>query len=136
MAMRKGNPSYASKSTLAFVEPGLNCESRSCSTEFVRFRRKIQWYSRQNCAIVSHSGVRITVIDRSLEAIRSGAAQYEGRRCIIAGIRATLGVFTLSLHDERETNRVACFDRHACFEDISMVAELTKPPWTMCLQPH
>src|SRR5882762_10603583 len=145
MVMRKGDPSYAVKVKRSlFVEPGTQLRIarlldgiRSLSGE------KIQWYIAAELRDrIRHTGVRITVIDKiARKQYVVDPRQYEGRLLHqLPAVRATLGdvYVELYMNEPRETNRVALF-RHGTrvFEDISMVAELTKPPWTMrYLQGH
>jgi hypothetical protein len=138
MVMRKGDPGYTVKAKRAlFVEPGTQLRVsrllegiRSLSGE------KIQWYLAAELRDrIRHTGVRITVIDKiARKQYAVEPRQYEGRLLHqLPAIRATLGDVYVELYmNERvETNRVALF-RHGTrvFEDISVVDELAKPPWT------
>jgi hypothetical protein len=138
MIMRKGDPGYTVKvRRTLFAEPGTQLRInrlldgiRSLSGE------KIQWYLAAELRDrIRHSGVRITVIDKI--ARRQYAVeprQYEGRLLHqLPAVRATAGdvYVELYMNEPKETNRVALF-RHGTrvFEDISVVDELAKPPWT------
>src|SRR5258705_13350193 len=138
MIMRKGDPSYSVKAKRAlFTEPGpylriadLLDGIRSLSGE------KIQWYLAAELRDrIRHTGVRITVIDKiARKQYAVEPRQYEGRLLHqLPAVRATLGdvYVELYMNEPRETNRVALF-RHGTrvFEDISVVDELAKAPWT------
>jgi len=138
MVMRKGDPSYAVKAKrLLFTEPGTQLRIarlldgiRSLSGE------KIQWYLAAELRDrIRHTGVRITVLDKiARKQYAVEPRQYEGRLLHqLPTIRATLGdvYVELYMNEPVETNRVALF-RHGTrvFEDISVVDELAKPPWT------
>lgn len=138
MVMRKGNPSYAVKAKRAlFTEPGTQLRIarlldgiRSLSGE------KIQWYLAAELRDrIRSSGVRITVIDKiARKQYAVEPRQYEGRLLHqLPPIRAALGdvYVELYMNEPKETNRVALF-RHGTrvFEDLSVVDELAKPPWT------
>lgn len=138
MIMRKGNPGYTvkAKRTL-FAEPGTQLRVnrlldgiRSLSGE------KIQWYLAAELRDrIRHSGVRIAVLDKiARKQYAVEPRQYEGRLLHhLPAIRATAGEVYVELYmnEPKETNRVALF-RHGTrvFEDISVVDELAKPPWT------
>ncbi len=138
MVMRKGDPGYTvkAKRTL-FAEPGTQLRInrllegiRSLSGE------KIQWYLAAELRDrIRHSGVRITVIDKiARKQYAVEPRQYEGRLLHhLPAIRATAGdvYVELYMNEPKETNRVALF-RHGTriFEDVSVVNELAKPPWT------
>jgi len=138
MIMRKGDPSYAvkAKRTL-FTESGTHLRIanllegiRSLSGE------KIQWYLAAELRDrIRHTGVRITVIDKiARKQYAVEPRQYEGRLLHqLPNVRATLGdvYVELYMNEPLETNRVALF-RHGTrvFEDISVVDELAKAPWT------
>jgi hypothetical protein len=138
MVMRKGDPGYTvkAKRTL-FAEPGTQLRInrllegiRSLSGE------KIQWYLAAELRDrIRHSGVRITVIDKiARKQYAVEPRQYEGRLLHhLPAVRATAGdvYIELYMNEPKETNRVALF-RHGTrvFEDISVVDELAKPPWT------
>ena len=138
MIMRKGDPTYAVKAKRAlFNEPGTHLRVaklldgiRSLSGE------KIQWYLAAELRDrIRHTGVRITVIDKiARKQYAVEPRQYEGRLLHqLPNIRATLGDVYVELYmsEPLETNRVALF-RHGTrvFEDISVVDELAKTPWT------
>jgi hypothetical protein len=138
MIMRKGDPSYAVKAKRAlFTEPGTHLRIanllegiRSLSGE------KIQWYLAAELRDrIRHTGVRITVIDKiARKQYAVEPRQYEGRLLHqLPNVRATLGdvYVELYMNEPVETNRVALF-RHGTrvFEDISVVDELAKAPWT------
>ena len=138
MVMRKGDPSYAVKAKRSlFVEPGTQLRIarlldgiRSLSGE------KIQWYLAAELRDrIGHTGVRITVLDKiARKQYAVEPRQYEGRLLHqLPTIRATLGdvYVELYMNEPKETNRVALF-RHGTrvFEDVSVVDELAKPPWT------
>ncbi len=138
MIMRKGDPSYAVKAKRAlFNEPGTHLRVakllegiRSLSGE------KIQWYLAAELRDrIRHTGVRITVIDKiARKQYAVEPRQYEGRLLHqLPNIRATPGdvYVELYMNEPVETNRVALF-RHGTrvFEDISVVDELAKTPWT------
>ena len=138
MAMRKGDPGYAVKIKRSlFVEPGTQLRIaklldgiRSLSGE------KIQWYLAAELRDrIRHTGVRITVIDKiARKQYAVEPRQYEGRLLHqLPAIHSTLGdvYVELYMNEPVETNRVALF-RHGTrvFEDISVVDQLTKPPWT------
>src|SRR5438445_1547600 len=138
MVMRKGDPSYAVKPKRSlFMEPGTQLRIarlldgiRSLSGE------KIQWYLAAELRDrIRQTGVRIAVIDKiARKQYAVEPRQYEGRLLHqLPATRATLGdvYIELYMNEPRETNRVALF-RHGTrvFEDISVVDELAKPPWT------
>ena len=138
MVMRKGDPSYAVKAKRAlFVEPGTQLRIarlldgiRSLSGE------KIQWYLAAELRDrIRHTGVRITVIDKiARKQYAVEPRQYEGRLLHqLPAVRTKLGdvYVELYMNEPVETNRVALF-RHGTrvFEDISVVDQLAKPPWT------
>ncbi len=138
MVMRKGDPSYAVKAKRAlFSEPGTQLRIaklldgiRSLSGE------KIQWYLAAELRDrIRHSGVRITVLDKiARKQYAVEPRQYEGRLLHqLPSVRATLGdvYVELYMNEPVETNRVALFRRGTrVFEDVSVVDELAKPPWT------
>ena len=138
MVMRKGDPGYTVKARRTlFAEPGTQLRInrllegiRSLSGE------KIQWYLAAELRDrIRHSGVRITVIDKiARKQFAVEPRQYEGRLLHqLPAIRATRGdvYVELYMNEPKEINRVALF-RHGTrvFEDISVVDELAKPPWT------
>ena len=138
MIMRKGDPGYTVKARRTlFAEPGTQLRInrlldgiRSLSGE------KIQWYLAAELRDrIRHSGVRITVIDRiARKQYAVEPRQYEGRLLHdLPAVRATTGdvYVELYMNEPKETNRVALF-RHGTrvFEDISVVHELAKAPWT------
>lgn len=138
MIMRKGDPSYTVKAKRAlFTEPGTHLRIanllegiRSLSGE------KIQWYLAAELRDrIRHTGVRITVIDKiARKQYAVEPRQYEGRLLHqLPNARATLGDVYVELYMNQpvETNRVALF-RHGTrvLEDISVVDELAKAPWT------
>jgi hypothetical protein len=138
MVMRKGDPGYTVKARRTlFAEPGTQLRInrllegiRSLSGE------KIQWYLAAELRDrIRHSGVRITVTDKiARKQYAVEPRQYEGRLLHhLPPVRATAGdvYVELYMNEPRETNRVALF-RHGTrvFEDISVVDELAKPPWT------
>ena len=138
MVMRKGDPGYTVKAKRAlFVEPGTQLRIsrllegiRSLSGE------KIQWYLAAELRDrIRHTGVRITVIDKiARKQYAVEPRQYEGRLLHqLPPTRASLGdvYVELYMNEPVETNRVSLF-RHGTrvFEDISVVDELAKPPWT------
>ena len=136
--MRKGDPGYAVKAKRAlFPEPGTHLRIanlldgiRSLSGE------KIQWYLAAELRDrIRHTGVRITVIDKiARKQYAVEPRQYEGRLLHqLPNVRCTLGdiYVELYLNEPVETNRVALFRNGTrVFEDISVVGELAKPPWT------
>ncbi|HSE30256.1 MAG TPA: hypothetical protein VLA93_01640 [Pyrinomonadaceae bacterium] len=138
MIMRKGDPGYAVKAKRAlFSEPGTHLRVanlldgiRSLSGE------KIQWYLAAELRDrIRHTGVRITVIDKiARKQYAVEPRQYEGRLLHqLPNVRCTLGdiYVELYLNEPVETNRVALFRNGTrVFEDISVVGELAKPPWT------
>jgi Histidine kinase-, DNA gyrase B-, and HSP90-like ATPase len=138
MVMRKGDPGYTVKARRTlFAEPGTQLRInrllegiRSLSGE------KIQWYLAAELRDrIRHSGVRITVIDKiARKQYAVEPRQYEGRLLHhLPAVRAMAGdvYVELYMNEPKETNRVALF-RHGTrvFEDISVVDELAKPPWT------
>jgi hypothetical protein len=138
MVMRKGDPGYAVKAKRQlFNEPGTQLRIarlldgiRSLSGE------KIQWYLAAELRDrIRHTGVSITVVDKiARKQYAVEPRQYEGRLLHqLPAIRATLGDVYVELYmdEPRETNRVALF-RHGTrvFEDISVVDQLVKAPWT------
>lgn len=138
MIMRKGDPGYAVKAKRAlFTEPGTHLRIanllegiRSLSGE------KIQWYLAAELRDrIRNTGVHITVIDKIARKQYSvEPRQYEGRLLHqLPNVRATLGdvYVELYMNEPLETNRVALF-RHGTrvFEDISVIDELAKAPWT------
>lgn len=145
MIMRKGDPGYAVKmKRQLFTEPGTQLRIarllegiRSLSGE------KIQWYLAAELRDrIRHTGVRITVLDKiARKQYVVEPRQYEGRLLHhLPAIRATMGdvYVELYLNEPKETNRVALF-RHGTrvFEDISVIGDLAKPPWTTrSLQGH
>ena len=97
---------------------------------------KIQWYLAAELRDrIRHSGARITVIDKiTRKQYAVEPRQYEGRLLHqLPAVRATAGdvYVELYMNEPKETNRVVLF-RHGTrvFEDISVVDELAKPPWT------
>ena len=138
MVMRKGDPGYTvkAKRTL-FAEPGTQLRInrllegiRSLSGE------KIQWYLAAELRDrIRHSGARITVIDKiARKQYAVDPRQYEGRLLHhLPTVRATAGdvYVELYMNEPKETNHVALF-RHGTrvFEDITVVDQLAKPPWT------
>jgi hypothetical protein len=138
MIMRKGDPSYLVKAKRAlFTEPGTRLRIvnllegiRSLSGE------KIQWYLAAELRDrIRHTGVRITVIDKiARKQYLVEPRQYEGRLLHqLPNVRATLGDVYVELYmsEPVETNRVALFRQGTrVFEDISVVDELAKSPWT------
>ena len=138
MVMRKGDPGYTIKPRRTlFAEPGTQLRInrlldgiRSLSGE------KIQWYLAAELRDrIRHSGARITVIDKiARKQYAVEPRQYEGRLLHhLPTVRATAGdvYVELYMNEPKETNRVALF-RHGTrvFEDISVIDELAKPPWT------
>jgi hypothetical protein len=138
MVMRKGDPGYTVKARRTlFAEPGTQLRInrllegiRSLSGE------KIQWYLAAELRDrIRHCGVRITVIDKiARKQYAVEPRQYEGRLLHhLPAVRAMAGdvYVELYMNEPKETNRVALF-RHGTrvFEDISVVDELAKPPWT------
>ena len=138
MIMRKGDPGYTAKARRTlFAEPGTQLRInrllegiRSLSGE------KIQWYLAAELRDrIRHSGVRITVIDKiARKQYAVEPRQYEGRLLHqLPAVRAAAGdvYVELYINEPKETNRVALF-RHGTrvFEDISVVDELAKVPWT------
>ena len=138
MVMRKGDPGFAVKARRTlFAEPGTQLRInrllegiRSLSGE------KIQWYLAAELRDrIRHSGVRIAVIDKiARKQYAVEPRQYEGRLLHhLPAVRATAGdvYVELYINEPKETNRVALF-RHGTrvFEDISVIDELAKPPWT------
>ncbi|HZJ44816.1 MAG TPA: ATP-binding protein [Pyrinomonadaceae bacterium] len=138
MIMRKGDPSYSVKAKRAlFTEPGTYLRIgnlldgiRSLSGE------KIQWYLAAELRDrIRHTAVRITVVDKiARKQYAVEPRQYEGRLLHqLPNVRATFGDVYVELYltEPLETNRVALF-RHGTrvFEDISVIDELTKAPWT------
>lgn len=138
MFMRKGDPSYTVKAKRGlFTEPGTNLRISNL-LEGIRLLtgEKIQWYLAAELRDrIRHSGVRITVIDKiARKQYAVEPRQYEGRLLHqLPIVRASLGdvYVELYMNEPAETNRVALF-RHGTrvFEDISVVDELAKPPWT------
>jgi len=138
MVMRKGDPSYAVKIKRSlFMEPGTQLRiARLLDGIRSLSGGKIQWYLAAELRDrIRHTGVRITVIDKiARKQYAVEPRQYEGRLLHqLPAVRATLGdvYVELYMNEPRETNRVALF-RHGTrvFEDISVVDELAKPPWT------
>ncbi len=138
MLMRKGDPGYTVKARRTlFAEPGTQLRinrllegTRSLSGE------KIQWYLAAELRDrIRHSGVRITVIDKiARKQYAVEPRQYEGRLLHnLPAVRAATGdVYAeLYMNEPKETNRVALF-RHGTrvFEDVSVIDELSKAPWT------
>ena len=138
MIMRKGDPGYTVKARRTlFAEPGTQLRInrllegiRSLSGE------KIQWYLAAELRDrIRHSGVRITVLDKiARKQYAVEPRQYEGRLLHhLPAVRATTGdvYVELYMNEPKETNRVALFRNGTrVFEDISVVDELAKPPWT------
>jgi Histidine kinase-, DNA gyrase B-, and HSP90-like ATPase len=138
MVMQKDNPSYTVRLKRSlFAEPGTQLRIlrlldgiRSLSGE------KIQWYLAAELRDrIRHSGVHIAVVDKIARKQYSvEPRQYEGRLLHqLPPIRTALGdvYVELYMNEPKETNRVALF-RHGTrvFEDISVVDELAKAPWT------
>ncbi|HKG58685.1 MAG TPA: ATP-binding protein [Pyrinomonadaceae bacterium] len=138
MIMRKGDPGYMVKARRTlFAEPGTQLRInrllegiRSLSGE------KIQWYLAAELRDrIRHSGVRIAVVDKiARKQYAVEPRQYEGRLLRhLPAVRATAGDVYVELYmtEPRETNHVALF-RHGTrvFEDISVIDELAKSPWT------
>ena len=138
MVMRKGDPSYSVKAKRAlFPEGGTHLRInrllegiRSLSGE------KIQWYLAAELRDrIRHTGVRITVIDKiARKQYAVEPRQYEGRLLHqLPAIHSRSGDIYVELYmnEPREINRVALF-RHGTrvFEDISVIDELAKAPWT------
>src|SRR5687767_14835290 len=138
MIMRKGDPTYAVKAKRAlFNEPGTHLRIakllegiRSLSGE------KIQWYLAAELRDrIRHTGVRITVIDKiSRKQYAVEPRQYEGRLLHqLPAVRATRGdvYVELYMNEPKETNQIALFRRGTrVFEDISVVDELARAPWS------
>lgn len=138
MIMRKGDPSYAVKAKRSlFSEPGTHLRIanlldgiRSLSGE------KIQWYLAAELRDrIRYTGVRITVIDKiARKQYAVEPRQYEGRLLHkLPNVRAPLGdvYVELYMNEPLETNRVALFRNGTrVFEDISVIDELAKAPWT------
>jgi hypothetical protein len=138
MMMRKGDPGYAVKAKRAlFTEPGTQLRIgkllegiRSISGE------KIQWYLAAELRDrIRNSGVRITVLDKiARKQYAVEPRQYEGRLLHqLPAVHTTLGDLYVELYmnEPRDTNRVAVFRQGTrVFEDISVVDELAKAPWT------
>jgi hypothetical protein len=84
---------------------------------------------------IRHTGVRITVVDKiARKQYAVEPRQYEGRLLHqLPTIRTARGdvYVELYMNEPKETNREALF-RHGTrvFEDISVVGELAKAPWT------
>src|SRR5688572_30223135 len=138
MIIRKGDPSYTVKAKRSlFSEPGTHLRVanlldgiRSLSGE------KIQWYLAAELRDrIRHTGARITVIDKiARKQYAVEPRQYEGRLLHqLPNVRATLGDVYVELYlaEPKDTNRVALF-RHGTrvFEDVSVIDELAKAPWT------
>lgn len=138
MVMRKGDPGYAVKpKRTLFTEPGTQLRInrlldgiRSLSGE------KIQWYLAAELRDrIRHTGVRITVVDKvARKQYAVEPRQYEGRLLHdLPSIHTARGdvYVELYMNEPKETNRVALF-RHGTrvFEDISVIDELAKAPWT------
>jgi len=138
MVMRKGDPGYTVKARRTlFAEPGTQLRInrllegiRSLSGE------KIQWYLAAELRDrIRHSGARITVIDKiARKQYAVEPRQYEGRLLHhLPSVHATAGdvYVEVYMNEPKETNRVALF-RHGTrvFEDVSVIDELAKPPWT------
>jgi hypothetical protein len=138
MVMRKGDPGYTVKARRTlFAESGTQLRInkllegiRSLSGE------KIQWYLAAELRDrIRDSGVRIAVVDKiARKQYAVEPRQYEGRLLHhLPAVRATAGdvYVELYMNEPKETNQVALF-RHGTrvFEDISVVDELAKPPWT------
>jgi hypothetical protein len=138
MLMRKGDPGFTVKARRTlFAEPGTQLRInrllegiRSLSGE------KIQWYLAAELRDrIRHSGVRITVVDKiARKQYAVEPRQYEGRLLHqLPAVRATAGdvYVELYINEPKETNHVALF-RHGTrvFEDVSVVDELGRPPWT------
>jgi hypothetical protein len=138
MMMRKGDPGYSVKPRRSlFSERGTQLRIsrlldgiRSLSGE------KIQWYLAAELRDrIKHSGVRITVLDKIARKQYSvEPRQYEGR--LLHHLPAVRGSFgdvyvELYMNEPKETNGVALF-RHGTrvLEDISVIGELAKAPWT------
>jgi Histidine kinase-, DNA gyrase B-, and HSP90-like ATPase len=138
MVMRRGDPGYTVKARRTlFAEPGTQLRInrllegiRSLSGE------KIQWYLAAELRDrIRHSGVRITVIDKiARKQYAVEPRQYEGRLLHhLPAVRATTGdvYVELYMNEPKETNRVALFRNGTrVFEDITVVDELAKSPWT------
>jgi histidine kinase/DNA gyrase B/HSP90-like ATPase len=138
MVMRKGDPGYTVKARRTlFAEPGTQLRInrllegiRSLSGE------KIQWYLAAELRDrIRHSGVHIAVIDKiARKQYAVEPRQYEGRLLHhLPAVRATTGdvYVELYMNEPKEINRVSLF-RHGTrvFEDVSVVDELAKAPWT------
>ena len=138
MVMRKGDPGYAVKAKRQlFDEPGTQLRVarlldgiRSLSGE------KIQWYLAAELRDrIRQTAVRIKVIDKiARKQYAVEPRQYEGRLLHqLPSARSRLGdiYVELYLNEPAEMNRVALF-RHGTrvFEDISVLDELAKSPWT------
>ena len=138
MVMRRGDPGYTVKARRTlFAEPGTQLRInrllegiRSLSGE------KIQWYLAAELRDrIRHSGVRITVIDKiARKQYAVEPRQYEGRLLHhLPAVRATTGdvYVELYMNEPKETNRVALFRNGTrVFEDITVVDELARSPWT------
>lgn len=138
MVMKKGDPGYSVKpKRQLFAEPGTQLRVsrlldgiRSLSGE------KIQWYLAAELRDrIRHSGVRITVLDKiARKQYAVEPRQYEGRLLHqLPTVRSTLGdvYVELYLNEPVDTYRVALFRRGTrVLEDISLIDELAKPPWT------
>src|SRR6267142_276693 len=92
------------------------------------------WTLGEELALTS-TGAGITVIDKiARKQYAVEPRQYEGRLLHqLPNVRATLGDVYVELYlaEPKDTNRVALF-RHGTrvFEDISVIDELAKAPWT------
>jgi len=138
MIMRKGDPSYSVKAKRAlFTEQGTYLRIanlldgiRSLTGE------KIQWYLAAELRDrIRHTGVRITVVDKiARKQYAVEPRQYEGRLLHqLPNVRATFGDVYVELYmtEPLEMNRVALFRNGTrVFEDISVIDELAKAPWT------
>jgi len=138
MVMRKGDPGYTVKARRTlFAEPGTQLRiNRLLEGIRTLSGEKIQWYLAAELRDrIRHSGVRIAVVDKiARKQYAVEPRQYEGRLLHhLPAVRATTGdvYVELYMNEPKETNRVALF-RHGTrvFEDISVIDELVKPPWT------
>ncbi len=138
MLMRKGDPGYSVKPRRSlFSESGTQLRisklldgTRSISGD------KIQWYLAAELRDrIKHTGVRITVLDKIARKQYSvEPRQYEGRLLHqLPNVRGSFGDVYVELYmsEPKETNRVSLFRNGTrVFEDISVIEELAKAPWT------
>jgi hypothetical protein len=138
MVMRKGDPGYSVKPRRSlFHEPGTQLRiSRLLEGVRSLSGEKIQWYLAAELRDrIRHTGVRITVLDKiARKQYAVEPRQYEGRLLHqLTPVRGSFGdvYVELYINEPKDSNRVALFRNGTrVFEDISVIEELARSPWT------